>query len=100
MKRQEKSEGVAIVLAVLVGLIGFYGVGHMYVGRIRRGLVILFLDWVISIPSFFSLVVGLSGDIELLVLGVVLLVGSLILWIWQIFDARRVCREHNQGLHE
>jgi len=46
MKTQEKSEGVATVLAVLVGLVGVDGVGHMYGGRIGRGLAILFGDWI------------------------------------------------------
>jgi len=100
MKGQEKSEGVAIVLAVLVGLLGFYGVGHMYVGRIRRGLVILFLDWFISISGIVLImmneILGTGG----LVLGIILLIGSFALWIWQIFDVRKVCREHNQSLHE
>lgn len=100
MRRQEKSEGVAIVLAVLVGILGFYGVGHMYVGRIRRGLVILFLDWVISISGIVLMLMYETLGTGGIVLGIILLTGSFALWIWQIFDARNVCREHNQSLQE
>ncbi len=97
---QVKSEGVAIVLAVLVSLIGFYGVGHMYVGRIRRGLVILFLDWVISISGIVLMVMYTTFGTWAFVLGIILLIGSFALWIWQIFDARNVCRQHNESIAE
>ncbi len=40
-----KSGGVAFILALFFGLFFFNGVGHMYIGKVRRGVGILIIGW-------------------------------------------------------
>ncbi len=88
-----KSEGIAVMLAILIGFIGFYGMGHLYVGRIRRGIAILLIDWAISI-------IGIVFVVILLPLGILFLLGSFALFIWQIFDAHGLARQWNRTVDD
>ena len=107
-----KNEKVAMILAVLPGILGFLGVGHFYIGRIRRGVILLVGAWGLITASFFCFAawsmshmiipppgqpVGepLAYAMAFLVVSLVLFFGFIALWIWQIFDARAVCQTHN-----
>ncbi|MER5175382.1 MAG: hypothetical protein ABJB76_07725 [Candidatus Nitrosocosmicus sp.] len=50
-----KSGGVAFILAFFFGLFFFNGVGHMYIGKVRRGVGILILGWFIYAILFVFL---------------------------------------------
>ena len=108
-----KNEKVAILLAVLPGAVGFLGIGHFYVGRFRRGLVFLVGAWALASISFFCFVAwSMSGmvipppgypkvevptySLAFFAAGLVLSIGLFALWIWQIFDAKGVCRNYNK----
>ena len=107
-----KSEMTTILLAALFGVIGFLGIGHLYVGRIRRGLVLLIGAWALAVASFVCFAVWSMSHmvipppgypkievpayfIAFLALGIILLLGIFFLWIWQIFDARAACTKYN-----
>ncbi len=51
-----KSGGVAFILAFFAGLFFFNGVGHMYIGKVRRGIGILILGWIIYSILFILLI--------------------------------------------
>ena len=108
-----KNEKVAILLAVLPGAVGFLGIGHFYVGRIRRGLILLMGAWGLAGTSLFCFIASAMSTMVIPppgypkvevpayslvfgVVGVVLLLGLVALWIWQIFDAKGVCRNYNK----
>ena len=42
-----KNGGVAFILAFFFGMFLFNGVGHMYIGKVRRGVGIMLLGWFI-----------------------------------------------------
>jgi TM2 domain-containing membrane protein YozV len=67
---KQKSLGITILLASLVS-----GVGHIYLGFVKRGVIILILAFVLG----FVVSVLLPFPLSFLVL--------LIYWIWQIYDA-------------
>lgn len=92
IRERRKSMNVTTLLAVLLGGIILCGFGHIYVGRIRRGLAILFADLTLGIPSILLFI---KGELSLCF---IVSAGSLALWIWQIVDARRICREHNRRI--
>ena len=111
--KQRKSEKMAILLAVLPGAIGFLGIGHLYIGRLRRGLILLVGAWALASTSFFCFVISAMSTMVIPppgypkvevpayslvfgVVGVVLLLGLVALWIWQIFDAKAVCQNYNK----
>jgi hypothetical protein len=103
-----RSPAMALVLAALPGLLGLMGLGHLYVGRFRRGVSLLVLGvsleagfvWLLTtVTPFFSgwvdpgfigpgdgVVDGVSwtGIITLFLLAGILLAG---LWVWQAYDS-------------
>ena len=83
---QWKSEGTTLILTIILGIFGFGGIGHIYLGNITRGIVILIV-----------------GIILLLVTVVTIGFGLLILIpfaIWVVFDARKQCKHYNDHLEQ
>jgi hypothetical protein len=112
-----KSESISLLLGILPGLIGFLGIGHFYAGRIRRGLILLIGGWVLAGVSLFcfiaasmsTLVIPPSGQppeelpayfFIFCSISIILSLGGLALWIWQIINARTVCRQYNNQIIE
>jgi TM2 domain-containing membrane protein YozV len=50
-----KSGGVAFILAFFFGLVFFNGVGHMFIGKVRRGVGLMILGWFINSLAFVFL---------------------------------------------
>ncbi len=75
-----KSLGITMLLAVLVS-----GVGHIYLGFIKRGIIILIVAIVlaITIPLFIPMPYSW-----------IILIGY---WIWQIYDAYTHYKQSNIG---
>ena len=106
-----KSKRKTLVLSVVVGLLGFMGVGHIYLGRVRRGIIILIiapLSWTMIFISFamLGLLDELEEDVMVAVFGVlggieiVLGIGLFVLFIWQILNSRKLCKEYNEYLEK
>ena len=95
--KDTKDMTTTVVLAIVVA-----GVGHIYLGKIKRGILILAIF--VAVPSAISTLLGVEKAlgsniitesmftfVALIVLGI----GMFSFFIWQIFDARRLCREYN-----
>ena len=99
---RKKSVALTTILAILVP-----GVGHIYVGKIKSGVVILVIG-VVSylILSFVADLLTPDGDltqllekdisIAFVILGLV--VGLLAFFVWQIVNARKECRKYNSSI--
>lgn len=85
-----KSESITLLLSILLGLFGIQGVGHMYVGKIVKGVVILIGSFVLFIVAIV-LVLTIVGA----VIGIPLIIIYIVMFIWQILDSRKLCREYN-----
>ena len=81
-----KDENTTLILSIILGLIGLPGIGHMYVGKVGKGVGILIGSWILIIVGVATLGIGL--------------IVYLILFIWQIFDSRNLCRQYNQYLSQ
>jgi hypothetical protein len=81
-----KSDSTTLLLAIILGLFGLSGIGHLYLGMIGRGVGILIGGIILYAVGIVTLMFGV---------GVVLIIGYLVLFIWQIIDSRRLCREYN-----
>lgn len=90
---KSKEKLVALLLAILLGLIGFYGVGHIYLGRFTRGIFLLLGGLLLLTSGILCL--GIISP-----LGGVLLFTSIALFIWQIFDASNLVDRYNKLLQE
>lgn len=107
-----KGEGTTLVLSIVVGLMGLMGVGHIYLGRVRRGIIILIVGLLIWTIVFIPMIMlGMLSEVEeddfdmtamIGLMGGFMIVGiaALALFIWQIFNARKLCKEYNEHLEE
>ncbi len=103
---KSKNKRNATVLAVVLGILGIGGIGHLYIGKISRGLGILFLnitvfllgfaffffesfptiDIIRDVPEFFPF-------IELVPL--FLFFTNTGIFVVQIIDVRKLCNKYN-----
>jgi hypothetical protein len=90
----------------LVG-IGVFGIGHVYVGRIGRGLVLIVISIAIHIPLvmgallLFPMLLLSGAAFGALFIGVVLLgLINLGLWIWQGYDAYKLAKQFNAHVEQ
>ena len=81
-----KSEGTTLVLTIVLGLFGFGGVGHLYLGQLGKGIGILIVGIILLIVAIFSYGIGL----------IILIPFA----IWVIFDARKQCKYYNDYLEQ
>jgi hypothetical protein len=81
----------ALLLAGLIGVL-FMGVGHFYLRRTARGLMLLIaglLTWI----GFVAAMVGAFFTI-----GILFGIALVSLWIFQMYDALRLTRRYNEWL--
>lgn len=106
-----KSPGTAALIAFIGGIFALPGIGHIYVGRVGRGIGILVIGLIVYaliVASIFSVgflagfeetnatsesaSAGLGAIAMMLVLSIV----YIILFIWQIFNARKLAKKFNE----
>jgi TM2 domain-containing membrane protein YozV len=89
----QKSEGVAVVLAIILGIFGLWGIGHMYAGKFGKGVVLLILGLIFGGLFWVSifLTVILIGFVGLALFGLIQFVG----WLWQAYDAYQTVKTYN-----
>ena len=88
-KQYFKSEGTTLVFSVILGLFGILGVGHFYIGKIRKGAIFLISGLILMGAGVATITVGF---------GFVLILGYFILYIWSIIGSRDLCKQYNLHL--
>ena len=103
-----KSSGTAALLAFIGAIFGLPGIGHIYVGRVGRGLLILISGFALYVFSWLSLLGGIVGGIfgghtasmPMVQSGVSLAMGLILMYfgllIWQILDAKSSAKRLNE----
>lgn len=86
-----KSEGTTLVLAIVLGIFGISGVGHIYLGRVGKGIAILIVNLILGAIGGATLFIGV---------GVIFLIIYLVIFIWQILDSRSLCHYYNSHIRE
>jgi len=86
-----KSEGTTLVLSIVLGLLGINGVGHIYVGRIGKGVAILIGSIILYSIGIATVFFGV---------GIILLIIYFVVFIWQIIDSRNLCQEYNEYIRK
>lgn len=81
-----KSEGTTLILTIVLGIFGLGGIGHIYLGNITRGIVILIVGIILLVFSIFTFGIGL----------IILIPFA----IWVVFDSRSQCRSYNDYLEK
>ncbi|HJU59460.1 MAG TPA: hypothetical protein VJ583_06900 [Nitrososphaeraceae archaeon] len=106
-----KSPGTAALIAFIGGIFGLLGLGHIYVGKVGKGIEILIAGIIIAALFFITIMMGIMGPIlgmgpmmmdpsqmPLIILPFILGISYLILWIWQIFNARKLAKKFNESV--
>jgi len=86
LQRALKNEGVTLILSLVLGLFGFLGVGHIYIDKLGRGFVLLFIGWIL---------LGIGVSTFMFGVGFVLLVIYFVIYIYHVIDARDNARKFN-----
>lgn len=77
-----KNEGTGLILSIVLGLFCLNGIGQIYAGKVGRGIGIMIGSWVLIVVGVLTMGVGL--------------IAYLAIFIWQIFDTKKLCREFNE----
>ena len=114
-----KSERATISLAVFLGLLGLGGIGHMFIGQVLRGVVILlsmlsvfaimgiflFGD-LISIYTPIANIISIYGEFEertyalfsIISIQIIVYFIGFGIYLWQIYDVNKLCKTYNDSL--
>jgi hypothetical protein len=105
-----KSPGTAMLIALIAGIFGLLGIGHIYVGKLRRGILLLIgglalmglvaacmfsynADMIYARYGYYSDNDNSAGG--LLFLGIIFSLSYFALFVWQILDVRSSARKFN-----
>ena len=101
-----KRGSTTLLLAILPGLLGILGVGHLYLGARSRGVGLLIVGLVLLVVGLSAVSAGIncydfsSGCGGVLLVGTLILIPIIPLLIWQIIDSRKICRQYNDYYEE
>ncbi len=70
------------------------GVGHLYLGKLRRGFAILLLGIFASVLFYGAMITAFFS------IALVLGVAWLSFWLWQIYDAYKLTRRYNDAVEK
>ena len=91
-----KSEGITILLSVIIT-----GAGHMCAGKVKEGIILLALQIVLSIVAVSMFVtLGAYGSVFGFIISGVASLISIIIWLYAIIDSNKVVKEYNARLVE
>ena len=83
-----KSSGNTNLLSILCSILLLTsGVGHLYLGQIGKGIGLMIGGWILLIVGAATIFFGV---------GIILLIGWFILWIYSMIDANKQCQIYNQ----
>lgn len=80
MASQTKNPGTAIIIALIAGILGFNGIGHMYIGKISKGIILLIVGWIILALTILFIPIGII---------------YIIFWLWQAYDVNSKAKYYN-----
>jgi hypothetical protein len=89
-----KNLWLAAILALGLGIFGLWGIGHLYAGKIMRGVGVFFAGTIMGALFWSSIILALIriGYVGMFLIGIVFVGG----WLWQAFDAYNVTEEYNE----
>jgi TM2 domain-containing membrane protein YozV len=104
MIAETKNPGLTAILALIVG-IGLFGIGHIYVGRLRRGILLLLVSIVLHaglalLFPFMMLSYIFGSGAPQTTAFVLLSLVNLVLWIWQSYDAYNLAKQFNEHVEQ
>src|SRR5256885_16454820 len=98
--QRRRNSALAMTLAAILPIIG---AGHIYAGATFRGLIFAAAMWALGgLWAVFLLmsVIVISDWLSnfFIVIAFAALIAIPAAWVWQVIDARMVCKRNNAGL--
>jgi len=104
-KATPKNEDLTLALSIILGLVGLAGISQIYLNKVAKGVGIMIISFMLigSIIYFishqmpeteFNIPIAKSSFL------IVASVGYLGLYVYQIFDARKLCLTYNRYVAE
>jgi hypothetical protein len=90
-----KDPGIAVILALLPGLIGIMGIGHIYVGKMVTGFLLLVTGLFLYSLAGASILIGFFTMGAGFILTVVIVLVILLVLIVQTLDANKLAKNYN-----
>ena len=90
-----KDPDIATILALLPGLIGIMGIGHLYVGKMMPGLLFLLLGIILGSLAVGTAFLGFMTMGAGFILTAIILVVYLIILIFQTLEANKLAKHYN-----
>ena len=95
-----KNNGLVFLIAIIAGIFGFNGIGHIYIGKILRGELIIFLGWIsfgIGILVYlFEFITQNDPLLQGFDLSMIFGLIYFVIWIIQALDANRLAKHYNK----
>ncbi len=88
---ERKSEGIALILSLIIT-----GAGHMYAGKIVDGVVLLALQVALSL-GMFVVFLTMDDPFAVVIVGI-LCIATFVVWIYAIIDSNKEVKRYNQQL--
>jgi len=79
-----KDPGLAALIAAVGGLFGLFGLGHIYVGAIGKGIALMLLNWILVFLGIITIPI---------LIGFIILIIDLLLYFYQIYDAYSIAKK-------
>lgn len=110
-----KSPGTAALIAFVGGIFALPGIGHIYVGKVGKGIAILILGVVLTVLTFVlifsvlpftmstdedTIVENASIGIWIPIISAVFGIAYFVLFVWQIFNARNLAKKFNESVRK
>lgn len=70
-----------LAISILAGAVAFHGVGHLYVGKITKGIKLLVVGWIMAALTILFPPFGII---------------YFVFWIWQAYDAYRISKHRKE----
>ena len=81
-----KSMGVTMVLTIVLGWFGLGGIGHLYLGKIIKGIVLCVVGIILFIITILTMGIGIIALIPFA--------------LFVIYDSYRLCKRYNNDLEQ
>jgi TM2 domain-containing membrane protein YozV len=101
----QKNEEITLALSIVLGLVGLTGISQIYLGKVAKGIGIMIISFMLigSTAYFLSTNMSENGFNTPIVKNsflIVAVVGYFGLYIYQVFDARKLCFTYNKYVVE